>query len=162
MTQGPKVRLRPAGVDDAATVAELWRTGWRDAHRGKVPAELVAARSEESFRTRAMEHVSETIVAMVNAELAGFVMTAGDEVAQLYVASRHRGAGVADALLADAERKISAAGHRTAWLAVVPGNVRARRFYERVGWADEGRFDYLAPSDEGPVRVPAHRYVKCL
>ena len=162
MIRQPKVRLRPAGPDDAATVAEIWRTGWRDAHLGNVPAELVAARTDDSFCTRALESVPKTTVAMVGAELAGFVMLAGDEVEQLYVTSRHRGAGVADALLRFAERRIGGAGHPTAWLAVVPGNVRARRFYERMGWTDEGRFEHLAPGDDGPIRVPAQRYVKQL
>jgi ribosomal protein S18 acetylase RimI-like enzyme len=102
------------------------------------------------------------MVAMVGAELAGFVMVAGDEVEQLYVGTRHRGAGVADALLRHAEQRIRAAGHPAAWLAVVPGNVRARRFYARMGWIDEGRFEHLAPADDGPIRVLAHRYVKRL
>jgi hypothetical protein len=43
-----------------------------------------------------------------------------------------------------------------AWLAVVPGNARARRFYERSGWADDGGFDYVA----GEITVPCRRYVK--
>jgi ribosomal protein S18 acetylase RimI-like enzyme len=158
----PTVRLRPAGPDDAATVAEIWRTGWREAHIGRVPAALVAARTTESFCRRAIESVPKTTVAMVGAELAGFVMVAGDEVEQLYLAARHRGAGVADALLRHAEGRIKVAGHRTAWLAVVAGNGRARRFYERMGWIDEGRFEHLAPADDGPIRVPAHRYVKRL
>ncbi len=156
------VRLRPAGPDAAATVAESWRTGWRDAHIGNVPAELVAARTEESFLDRAVESVAKTTVAMVGAELAGFSMLAGDEVEQLYVAGRHRGAGVADALLSHAEQSIKTAGHRAAWLAVVPGNVRARRFYERMGWTDDGRFEHLAPGPDGPIPVPAHRYRKQL
>ncbi len=162
MSEQPTVRLRPAGLDDAATVAEIWRAGWREAHIGNVPAELVAVRTDESFGTRAMESASKTTVAMVGAELAGFVMVAGDEVEQLYVSARHRGAGVADALLSHAERTIKAAGHAMAWLAVVPGNGRARRFYERMGWTDEGPFEHLAPADDGPIPVPAHRYVKRL
>lgn len=162
MTEEPAVRLRPAGPDDAATVAEIWRAGWREAHVGNVPDELVAARTEESFCTRAIDFVPKTTVAMVGAELAGFVMVAGDEVEQLYVAARHRGAGVADALLRHAEASIKAAGHPIAWLAVVPDNSRARRFYERMGWIDEGRFEHLAPTDDGPIPVPAHRYVKRL
>ena len=162
MSQEPNVRLRPAGPDDAATVAEIWRAGWREAHIGNVPDELVAARTDESFRIRAMESVTTTTVAMVGAGLAGFVMVAGDEVEQLYVSARHRGAGVADALMRHAEGQIRVAGHRTAWLAVAPGNGRARRFYERMGWIDEGQFDHLAPADDGPIRVPAQRYVKRL
>lgn len=161
-SRAPTVRLRPAGPDDAATVAEIWRTGWREAHIGRVPEELVSARTEESFCTRAMESVPKTTVAMVGAELAGFAMVAGDEVEQLYVSARHRGAGVADALLSHAEGRIRAAGHRTAWLAVVAENARARRFYARMGWIDEGLFEHLAPGDDGPIRVPAHRYAKRL
>ena len=162
MTDQPIVRIRPAGPDDAATVAEIWRAGWREAHLGRVPAELVAARTPESFSARAMESVPITIVAMVGPELAGFAMVVADEVEQLYVAALHRGAGVADALLRDAEQQILRRGHREAWLAVVPDNTRARRFYERMGWIDVGRFDHLAPGDDEPIRVPAHRYVKRL
>lgn len=162
MTSPTTVRLRPAGPDDAATVAEIWRAGWREAHVGTVPDELVVARTDASFRTRATESVPKTTVAMVGAELAGFVMVAGDEVEQLYVSARHRGTGVADALLRHAERTITAAGHATAWLAVVARNGRARRFYERMGWTDEGPFEHLAPADDGPIPVPAHRYVRHL
>jgi GNAT superfamily N-acetyltransferase len=78
----------------------------------------------------------------------------------VYVAAAHRGTGVADALLAEAERLVAAAGHRRAWLAVVPGNARARRFYERRGWADEGPFEYAAATSAGTIAIPCHRYAK--
>jgi GNAT superfamily N-acetyltransferase len=161
MTQ-PAVRLRPAGPDDAATVAEIWRAGWHEAHIEHVPTELVAVQTAESFGIRAMESVSKTTVAMVGAELAGFVMVAGDEVEQLYASVRHRGVGVADALLGHAERTIKAAGHAMAWLAVAPGNGRARRFCERMGWSDEGPFENLVPADDRPIAVAARRYVRRL
>ena len=46
-----------------------------------------------------------------------------------------------------------------AWLAVVAGNARARAFYRRRGWADEGPFEHRAP---GGFTVPCHRYAKPL
>jgi hypothetical protein len=52
------------------------------------------------------------------------------------------------------------AGHARAWLAVATGNARARRFYERSGWTDDGAFDYPAATEAGPIPVPCHRYVK--
>jgi hypothetical protein len=55
---------------------------------------------------------------------------------------------------------VAASGHRQAWRAVVPGNARARRFYQRCGWSDAGLFDYQAVGVAGPVPVPCHRYVK--
>ena len=45
---------------------------------------------------------------------------------------------------------------------VLPGNARARRFYERRGWRDGGLFEHGAPHEGGPIPVPCHRYVKTL
>jgi ribosomal protein S18 acetylase RimI-like enzyme len=154
------VALRPARPSDALAVAEIWASGWRDGHLGNVPDELVAVRTPESFRTRAAERVGDTTVAEAGGAVAGFVMVAGDEVEQVYVAATHRGGGVAIALLAEAERLVAAGGHPVAWLAVAPGNARARRFYERNGWADEGGFDYEAATAGGTIRVPCRRYTK--
>ena len=162
MNERPRITLRPATAGDLPAIAETWETGWRDAHIGNVPDELVAIRTSESFRTRAAELIGETVVADVDGEVVGFATLAGDEVEQLFVARSHRGDGVADALMADAEQRLRAAGHATAWLAVVGGNARARRFYERLGWTDDGPFEHLAPGNDGPIRVPAHRYVKAL
>jgi hypothetical protein len=39
---------------------------------------------------------------------------------------------------------------------------RARRFYERRGWTDDGPFEYPAEGGSEPVQVPAQRYVKTL
>jgi GNAT superfamily N-acetyltransferase len=162
MTVRPVVTLRQATAEDAPKIAEIWQQGWRDGHLGLVPQELVAARHRDSFWTRAVQRVNDTTVAVVDGEVAGFVMVVGDEVEQVYVAARHRGAGVADTLMSEAERQVARAGHSTAWLAVVAGNSRARRFYERRGWADGGPFDYAAAGEDGPISVPSRRYVKHL
>lgn len=154
--------LRPARPDDAPAIAEIWRTGWHDAHAGHVPDELVAARSAESFRTRATQRTADATVVEVGGEVVGFVMVVADEVEQVYVVRQHRGAGVAGTLLDDAERQITAAGHKSAWLAVIAANPRARRLYERQGWRDGGPFDYDAASERGAIRVRCHRYVKDL
>jgi GNAT superfamily N-acetyltransferase len=154
--------LRPATDADAEAVAEVWCTGWREAHLGHLPDALVAVRTPESFRTRAAQHVADTAVADAGGEVAGFVMVIGDEVEQVYVSAKHRGSGVAALLLAEAERLLAAAGHRRAWLAVVAGNARARRFYERCGWVDEGLFEHQAPIEGGTITVSAHRYVKSI
>jgi GNAT superfamily N-acetyltransferase len=152
--------VRPAETSDAAAVAEIWYEGWQDGHLGHVPEALVAIRTEESFGARAAQRVEDTTVAVRDGEVAGFVMVVGDEVEQVYVSRRHRGSGVAAGLLAEAERLVAAGGHARAWLAVATGNARARRFYERCGWADEGAFGYPAASENGPIPVPCHRYTK--
>jgi ribosomal protein S18 acetylase RimI-like enzyme len=154
--------VRPAVAEDASSVADIWQAGWREAHLGHVPPALVIARTDASFRSRARRRIDDTIVAVGDGQVLGFVMLAGAEVEQVYVAGSSRGTGVADALLARAEREIKAHGHAEAWLAVVGANARARRFYERHGWSDHGPFEHLAPSEDGPIAVPAHRYGKRL
>lgn len=152
--------LRPATADDAPAIARIWYFGWRDGHLGHVADELVALRTRESFDQRAAARVADTVVATVDGAVAGFIMVVGDEVEQVYVAGEHRGTGLAAALLTEAERLVAANGRDRAWLAVAPGNARARRFYERRGWIDEGLFDYPAATADGPMPVPCRRYVK--
>jgi ribosomal protein S18 acetylase RimI-like enzyme len=154
------MQIRPATDEDRRDVARIWAEGWRDGHLGHVPEELAAIRTRESFEVRAAQRIADTTVADVDGLVAGFVMVAGDEVEQVYVDAAHRGTGVASQLLAEGERQVKAAGHAKAWLAVAIGNTRARRFYEREGWADEGAFDYPAHSAAGPIPVPCHRYAK--
>jgi GNAT superfamily N-acetyltransferase len=160
VTTDRNVSLRQGRPEDAGAVAELWRLGWRDGHLGFVPQELIEARTDESFRARAAERIGEMTVAVVDGEIAGFVLVVDDEVEQVYVSAAHRGTGVADALLAEAERRVRASGHARAWLAVVAGNARARAFYERAGWRDEGPFDYGAAGGNGTIAVPCRRYTK--
>lgn len=156
----PAVAVRPARSDDAPAVARIWHDGWGDGHLGNVPDELVAARTWESFESRAVHHVDRTTVAVVGDVVVGFVMVVDDDVEQVYVATDHRGTGIAGVLLTEAERLVGASGHQDAWLAVVAGNARARRFYERSGWRDAGTIDHAAEGPDGPIAVPAHRYVK--
>lgn len=158
----PSLVLRGATPEDAAEVADIWYEGWCDAHIGGVPEELVAVRTRESFKVRAAARVQDTTVARLNSAVAGFVMVVADEVEQLYVGRAHRGSGIAQQLLAAAEGQIARNGYTEAWLAVVPTNARARAFYARCGWIDRGRFDHDAPTETGPIRVPAHRYTKRL
>src|SRR5687768_16211246 len=111
MAVDSEVVLRPATPDDAPAVAAIWYAGWRDGHLGNVPAELTRIRTGGSFGDRAAQHVEDSVVAVVGDEVAGFVMVAGDEVEQVYVAGAHRGSAVASALLAEAERLVAQSGH---------------------------------------------------
>jgi GNAT superfamily N-acetyltransferase len=159
----PPASLRPARESDVPVVAGIWYEAWLDGHLGNVPDDLVRIRTPESFQTRTAPRVAETTVADTGSGLAGFIMVHDDEVEQVFVAAAHRGSGIATLLLAEAERQIAAQGHEVAWLAVVPGNARARRFYERQGWADEGPFDYPARLESGGIiPVLCHRYTKPL
>jgi GNAT superfamily N-acetyltransferase len=149
--------LRPAVAADAAATAAIWHAGWADGHLGHVPEALVAHRQPDHFARLAGGRVADTTVAVSGGEVVGFVTVVADEVEQVYVAAAARGTGVAGALLARAEA-IVAERAPVAWLAVVAGNARARRFYERSGWHDAGPITYLAEIDGGRIEVPCRRY----
>ena len=153
--------IRPADAADMAAVADLWHEGWHDGHAGHVPDGLTAARTLAAFHERTPARVEDTAVAVGDdGSLEGFVMVVGDEVEQVFVARAARGSGLASELLTEAERRVAAAGHAEAWLAVVVGNARARRFYERDGWVDRGDLPFEVTAGGRTFVSPCRRYVK--
>ena len=133
----PGPTLRPATPDDVEAIATVWHRGWRDGHLGHVPDALLPHREIAHFRERVPPRIPTTTVATIGSAVVGFVTVHEDEAEQVI-----------------AER------FDTAWLAVVAGNARARRFYERNGWHDAGGFDYGAEIRGGTIPVPCRRYEK--
>ena len=159
---GEEIRIRPATAADEGAIAAIWVPGWREAHEGRVPDELLEHRSADDLRGRVASMIETATVAEIDGSVAGFVVVRDDCVDQMYVGESHRGTGAAGALLTHAEGEI-AERHERAWLAVVAGNDRARRFYDRHGWTDEGLFDHLTwRTDDREIPVPCRRYEKDL
>jgi GNAT superfamily N-acetyltransferase len=157
------VILRPAQPLDVPAVAEVWQAAWHDGHWGLVPGALIEARDSAYFTARAGELLDHVTVAVDGDLLLGVLIVKRDELQQLMVSAEARGRGVGGLLLAEAERQVATAGHDDIWLAVVPGNETARRFYESHGWVDRGEETYDAVTLAGAtVPVPVCRYVKGL
>jgi putative acetyltransferase len=125
-----------------------------------VPDGLTEARTRAAFHERTPARVDVTTVAEVDGRVVGFTILDGAELEQLFVAPDQRGSGDAALLLADAEAKIAAAGHEVAWLAVVAGNARARAFYAKHGWVDEGDLPYPVTAGGQDFVSPCRRYTK--
>lgn len=157
--------LRRATPRDLSGLASLWRSAWLDGHSGNVPDELMAARGLDHFTRFLGERCADTTIAVDQSRSPlGLIIldNCTGEVVQLAVARSARGTGVASRLLHAAERQLWQHGHTWAWLAVVPGNTRARAFYERHGWNDDGPMVHRAPTAEGGIDVPVRRYAKLL
>ena len=76
---------------------------------------------------------------------------ADDELHQIFTSPAARGTGTAQALIADAEARVAAAGHPKIWLDAAIGNDRARRFYEKCGWTMRGEEIVDLFTQEGPL-----------
>lgn len=132
-----------------------------EVHRDHLPDSLLPHRTPQNMLMRAAEWLHNTHVALLGTATVGFIVVHDDEVEHLYVARDARNAGIASLLLARGEALIRAYS-TVAWLAVVPGNAQARRFYEQHGWKNVGEFTQQARVAKGSVPVPVLRYEKSL
>lgn len=156
------MNVRPAEHQDVAALSTIWHEGWHDAHARLMPKELTEIRTLENFRERLPAMLPDTSVAGPSGEPVGFCVLKDDELYQLYVSREARGSGVAQALVADAETRLSEKGVAVAWLACAIGNDRAARFYEKCGWQRAGTWLYRAETSAGPFEMDVWRYEKRL
>jgi ribosomal protein S18 acetylase RimI-like enzyme len=152
------MKIRNARDEDVEALAQLWFDGWQDAHAAILPAELARLRTLESFRERLRAALGETRVAGPTGEPAGFAISKGDELYQLYVAASARGTGLAAALVTDALESLRRNNVATAWLACAIGNDRAARFYEKHGWRRMGTMTSELQTPEGVFPLDVWRY----
>jgi GNAT superfamily N-acetyltransferase len=156
------MQVRLADAAEIDHLARLWYYGWHRTHAPLVPPELTRLRTLESFRERLQAALPNVHVAGPLGAPIGFYVLKGDELDQLFVSPEAHGAGVAAALIADAEAWLAEHGVETAWLACAIGNDRAARFYEKSGWRLAGTVVNPAETSSGPFPLEAWRYEKPL
>jgi GNAT superfamily N-acetyltransferase len=151
VTGSGALAIRSAQPDDAAGLALVHVRAWQAAYVGLMPQGYldgldVAGRAQAWLRHLREGSREFLLVATIDEDIAGFVTygAARDAesggVGELYalnVRPDRWSAGVGSALLSDAQDGLGGLGFDRAVLWVLPGNARARRFYERHGWAVE-------------------------
>lgn len=150
-----EVTLRDASVADARAIAELHVAAWRWAYRGLLPDAVLDDLSVETREARWRAELSAPkagqrclLAAGGAGQVVGFLSfgpaedpDAGEglgEVYALYLDRSVAGTGVGRSLLSAGSRRLREAGYARAFLWVLETNERARRFYERAGWAWDG------------------------
>ena len=154
--------VRAAEDVEIDLLTKLWYDGWHEAHAPIVPAELTRLRTLESFRDRLQAALPDVRVVGPCGEPVGFCIVKGNELYQLFVSPESRGSGVAAALIADAEARLSRNGVDTAWLSCAIGNERAARFYEKCGWHRTGTMINQLETPKGKFLLEVWRYEKSL
>ncbi|HZM96054.1 MAG TPA: GNAT family N-acetyltransferase [Vicinamibacterales bacterium] len=156
------MHVRAAEPTEIDPLAQLWFDGWHEAHAHLVPPPLTRVRTLANFRERLRAALPDIRVVGEPGSPAGFCVVKDDELYQLFVSRHARGSGVAAALLADGEARLSANGVVTAWLACAIGNDRAARFYEKCGWRRMGTMINELETIEGLFLLEVWRYEKSL
>lgn len=153
--------IRPAGPADAAGIAAVQHTSWRETYEGVVPAEFWAANPLSSLVARWqgwLDAGATAPVAVVAGAVVGFAFVGasqerGDvapvrerQLFTLYVLASWHGSGIGQQLL---DAVLPDAAPAELWVAA--DNPRARRFYERNGFAPDGAT--IADADFGGITV---------
>lgn len=162
-------------VDDCEAVATVRVRGWQHAYAGLMPQSHLDAMSIEEDAATRRRFLAKGGGRMTNvvAELEGEVVgwgcygpcrdggdSAGEcELYALYVLPERLSGGVGRALMEELTGRAVAAGFHRMLLWVLKENTRARRFYEKAGFAPEGTEE---PFDVDGVTVPEVRYAKRL
>jgi GNAT superfamily N-acetyltransferase len=170
------VRVRPAGLADAAAVAAVHVAGWEGAYRGMIPDEAFEQRTVE--RRTAMwgqllgtpaDPIDGTPPWVAVAERQGttigfiaLVVPAGESarsamITALYVTPTAWRHGAGTALMGAALDQATARGCVDVTLWVLEPNLRARGFYERCGFADDG--GRQTDREDWPVELRMRRAV---
>jgi GNAT superfamily N-acetyltransferase len=144
------VQVRPARVDDAQVMADVYMRSWLAGYANLVDPEqlkpVAARRAAHDWPLTLIDPASRIGLGFVDGEPAGIAKVGPDPTEEvrgqwldlLYVAPEFWGTGVATALLRWGVDQARATGARCVRLRVVAAQGRARRFYEREGWAYDG------------------------
>jgi len=156
------MQVRSADAVEIDHLARLWHDVWHETHAPTQSPELVSLRTFESFRERLQAAFLNIRVAGPLGAPVGFYVLKGEELCHLFVSPDARGSGLAAALIADAEARLSERGVETAWLLCAIGNHRAARFYEKSGWRLTGTVAATAETSRGPFPLEEWRFEKRL
>ena len=140
--------VRAAVPQDAYDVAHVQVRSWQWAYRGLIAQSYLDSLEPETWAGRYTFGrvgigLPSTLVAIDGLTICGLATTglcrdedlpSFGELMAIYVDPPHVGTGVGRLLIAAARGRLRAVSTQAA-LWVLDGNVRARRFYERDGWA---------------------------
>ncbi|MBK8323536.1 MAG: GNAT family N-acetyltransferase [Betaproteobacteria bacterium] len=170
----PEFPLRLAIPVDAVTLAALSVQVFLDTYategvRQDLAIEAFETYSVAAFAERLAEPGRIFILAEAGSGLLGYaeVLLAslpapaggvtGAELVRLYVQPAAQRHGIGRALLSRMEQAVAGAGLAAVWLTAWEGNIDARAFYSRLGYADVGATTYTFQGNDYPNRVLARR-----
>jgi ribosomal protein S18 acetylase RimI-like enzyme len=162
------ITVRRATAADAGAMGRAVVRAWQAAYRGHMPddyldglrAEDRAAYWEAALRRDDLPGT--VLVVERDGEVVGFAAVGpspdpqgAGELYAINLDPDHWGAGAGRALLEAAQAELARLGFAETVLWVLPGNARARRFYEIAGWVADGS---ERTAEVFGVTVPEVRY----
>lgn len=150
------IHVRSAKRTDAAALAHIHATTWKEAYRGLLDSAFLdgiaerrmTARWRTQLDRREQDLDEEVLVAQVGSEVVAFAVVGASreafapwdaEITMIYVLKEHRGAGIGRVLMKAAADHCIRRGLFSGGLWVLRDNGAARDFYEVLGGEPTGR-----------------------
>lgn len=142
------MEIRPVRPeDDRYAISRVYEESWRQAYRGIVPQPYLDGIPRGRWVPFIDTPGMDSLVMVVEGEIVGTSsccpsrlarMSGWGEIVSLYLLPRVQGMGYGKALLRAAVDALGAMGLRDVFLWVLEDNLRARRFYEHMGFFASG------------------------
>ncbi len=160
------MEIRTVTESDLAELGKLYLASWRAGYKGLLPQKFLDELTAERWKGKFLDGGSFAavedgkIVAHCHARAADEPkMSSWGEIHTLYTHPDFWGCGYGSAVFERGEKWLREQGFNYAYLYVLEGNERAKRFYNAHGYLPNG--DTLC-CDVGGVIVTDHKYVKRL
>jgi ribosomal protein S18 acetylase RimI-like enzyme len=159
------VKIRPAGIADAAAIATVHVRTWQQCYRGIVPDDyldgLSIQRREEQWREALASGTTEVWVAESSTGVVGWIAfdasrdpdaePSTGELQAVYVSPERWSSGIGRELWLKARARLAERGFARATLWVLRDNARAIRFYREAGFG---------PSLEKPITIGGNELIE--
>lgn len=167
-----KYTIRYAQVNDARILGEIHAQSWKVAYKGILPDEILdnitIEKREQRFLSAITERGEESALVFKDGEAAGFI-TIGKcrdedsdqshcEIWGIYLHPDYWNQGIGKELINWGVKELYKRGYDKATLWVLEDNIRARKFYEKMGFCHDGTVKVL--NIGGPINEC--RYIKSL
>lgn len=139
------ITVRRARAEDAAEIADVHDSAWRDAYRGLIPGrelERMIARRGPRWWRQAIARGSRLLVLEFDEAIAGYATYGRNrvptlpfqgEIFELYLAPEFQGLGYGRRLFHAARRDLADHGYNSFVVWALADNDRATGFYEHLG-----------------------------
>lgn len=153
-----RLTLRPAHLEDAHDLAEIFASSWRSAYTGLIPQSEIDRRDcamrERQFRVSLAAPDHGFYLALLDGHPCGaFILGPSrdpdlpdwGELRSFYTLESVWGTGAAQDMMAYALDQLLKKGYSDVFLWVLTENSRARRFYERFAFQPDGHCQEAYP-----------------
>ena len=152
--------IRPATVADAPAIGEVHVRSWQAAYAGLLPDDFLARLSAESRAASWARRIGDpaipgrVLVVEDGGRIAGFAAFGPEQLYALYLLPEFWGRGLGRLLH---DRVVEEMSGDSAVLWVLATNERAKAFYVRQGWVDDGGRQ-TETIDDGRVTLEEMRF----